>query len=190
MTQHRDIQFPPRSELPPGVLIPRVPALGTSWYERGFWYWARRAGTVLLLCVGVAIYAAIIAGVITAAGPPGSAGFLGVLIAESVFSVVTGVFAFRHLWRLGITGRSAEGNPHAGSGAGAGLLIFQAGVVGAAILAVSVLLSAGFVLAVLVMWLVPVLPAEQHARDFVAGQLRQDRAHHAHPYRQRGRRTR
>lgn len=190
MTQHRGTQFPPRAELPAGVLIPRVPALGTSWYERGFSYWARRTGAVLLLCVAVAIYAAIIAGVMRAAGPPGSAGFFGVLIAELVFSAVTGVFAFRHLWRLGLTGRSAERNPHAGSGVSAGLLIFQAGVAGAAILAVSVLLSAGFVLAALVMWLAPVLPAERHARDFVAGQLRQYRADHAHPYRKHGRRTR
>jgi hypothetical protein len=167
-----------------------VPALGTSWYERGFSYWARRAGAVLLLCVAVAIYAAIIAGVMSAAGPPGSAGFIGVLIGEVVFSAVTGVFAFRHLWRLGITGRSAQGSPRGAAGAGAGLLAFQAGVVGAAILAASVLLSAGFVLAALVMWLAPVLPAERYARDLVARELEQYRSDHAHPYRKRGRRTR
>lgn len=182
--------FPPRAGLPPGILLPRVPALGTSWYERGLSYWARRTGAVLLLCVAVAIYATIIAGVMLAAGPPGSAGFLGVLAGELVFSAVTGVFAFRHLCRLGITGRSAESSPRTGAaGAGAGLLAFGAGPVGAAILAVSVLLSAGFVLAALVMWLLPVLPAERHARDLVASQLRQHRADHAHPYRKRGRRT-
>ncbi len=134
----------------------------------------------------MAVYAAIIAGVMRAAGPPGSAGFLGVLIAELVLSAVTGVFAARHLWRLGITGRSAKGNPHAGSGASAGLLIFQAGVVGAAILTVSALLSAGFVLAALAIWLVPVLPAERHARDLVASQLRQ---HRADSHRKHGRRS-
>lgn len=183
--------LPPRSELPPGILIPRVPALGTSWYERGLSYWARRAGAVLLLCVAVAVYATVISGAVRAAGPPGSAGFLGVLLAEIVFSAVTGVFAFRHLWHLGITGRSAAGNPRAGAGgAGAGLLVFQAGAVGAAILAVSVLLSAGFVLAALVLWLLPVHPAERRARDLVATQLRQYHADHSRPHPKRGRRSR
>lgn len=183
--------FPPRSELPPGILIARIPVLGTSWYERGFSYWARRAGAVLLLCVAVAIYTAVISGAVRAAGPPGSAGFLGVLLAEIVFSAVTGVFAFRHLWRLGITGRSARGNPRGGAaGAGAGLLAFQAGAGGAVILAASVLLSAGFVLAALLLWLVPVPPAERRARDLAERQLRQYHADHSHPHRKHGRRTR
>jgi hypothetical protein len=167
-----------------------VQALGTSWYERGLYYWARRTGIVLLLCVGVAIYATIIAGVMLAAGPPGSAGFLGVLVGEIVFSAVTGVLAFRHLWRLGISGQSAQGSPHGAAGAGAGLLLFQAGVAGAALLAVSALLSAGFLLAALILWLVPVPPAERRARDLVARQLQVYRADHAHPYRKHGRRKR
>lgn len=181
--------FPPRAELPPGIWIPRVPALGTSWYERGFPYWARRAGAVLLLCVAVAIYVAVIAGAVRAAGPPGSAGFGAVLLAEIVISAVTGVFAFRHLWRLGITGRSASGSPRGASGAGAGLLLFQAGAAGAAMLAASVLLSAGFVLAALALWLVPVPPAERRARDLVAARLRQYHADRSHPHRKHGRRS-
>jgi hypothetical protein len=191
MTRHGDARFPPRGELPPDILIPRLAGLGTSWYERRLSYWSRRAGAVLLLVIAVAIYSTIIAGVVSAAGPPGSTGFLAALLAEIVFSIATGVFAFRHLWRLGISGRSTRGNPRTGAaGASAGILAFGAGAVGVAILVVSALLTAGFVLAALAIWLVPVPPAEQHARRFVADQLRQYRTDHSHPYRKHGRRTR
>ena len=76
-------------------MIERLPALGTSWYERGVSYWAWRAGTTLLLLAGVAIYVAIISGVVHAAGSPGSPGFLAVLTAEAVFSLGTAALLIR-----------------------------------------------------------------------------------------------
>lgn len=115
------VRFPPRSELPPGVVIQRLPALGTSWYERRFSYWARRTGGLLLLLAGAAIYIAIISGPIRAAGPPGSPGFLAALAAEIVFSLLTGVLIFRHLWRLGISGQSVRSSPSRNGRRGAGL---------------------------------------------------------------------
>lgn len=51
---HAGMQFPPRAQLPPGITILRLPALGTTWYERGFWYWSRRAGGVFVLALGAA----------------------------------------------------------------------------------------------------------------------------------------
>jgi hypothetical protein len=167
---------PRRAELPPGVTVRKLPVVGRTWYERGFGYWARRAGAVLLLCVAVAVYATIIAGVVLAAGRPGSAGFLAVLVAEVAFSLVSGVFAFRHLRGLGRSGRATRGNRSAGAaGAGAGLTAFWLGGVGAFLLVVSVLLSSGFVLAALAIWLTPVPPAERRARELLADQLGPDR---------------
>jgi hypothetical protein len=85
------MRFPARAELPPGLKIPRLPALGTTWYERGFAYWARRIGGLIVLTATGAIYLAIISGLVQAAGPPGPPGFLAVLATEAVFTAVTGV---------------------------------------------------------------------------------------------------
>jgi hypothetical protein len=169
------MRFPPRGELPPGVVIQRIPVLRTSWYERRFSYWARRTGIVLLLIAGVAIYIAIISGPVNAAGPAGSPGFLAALTGEIVFSLVTGVLMFRHLWRLGISGRSAGARPSRSGrvGAGLGMLASSAGgAVGAFLIVVGALISGGVVLAAIAIWLVPVPPAEQYARRQLAETLR------------------
>jgi hypothetical protein len=173
-------RFPPRSELPPDMTIIRLPFLGRTWYERSFWYWCRRIWGVILLIITVAIYAGIITGVMNAAGPPGSPGYLAVLIGETVFSLVTAVFTFRHLWQLGASGRALRGNPRATrAGVGASFLAFKAGVLGAVLLAASALLTAGFALGALAIWLTPVPPTEQFARRMLAEelQLRQNRPH-------------
>lgn len=170
--------FPPRNELPPDVTIIRLPFLGRTWYERGFWYWCRRTWGVTLLLITVAIYAGIIAGVMNAAGPPGSPGYLAVLTGEAVFSLVTAVFAFRHLWQLGVSGRAVRGNPQtARAGVGATFLAFKAGILGAVLLAACVLLTAGFALGALAIWLTRVPPTEQYARRMLAEELQQ---HHPH----------
>jgi hypothetical protein len=152
-------RFPPRDRLPPGVMITSLPGLGTSWYERRFSYWCRRAGAVALLVIAVVVYVLIIAGIVRAAGPPGSPGFLALLTAEIVFTIVTGIWSFRHLWRLGITGRALRRNRAAGSA-------------GAALLAVGTLLTAGVVLAALIMWLTPIPSAERYARQRMEEDLR------------------
>jgi hypothetical protein len=187
MTSYRDVAFPPRAGLPPGVTITRLPGLGTSWYERGIVYRARRLGNVLLLCIAVATYAAIIAGVVLAAGRPGSADFLTALSAEIVFSVATGVWSFRHLWRTGISKAARPANRGvAGAGASTALSAFWLGGAGALILVVSVLLTSGFALAALAIWLLPVPPTERRARDQLADEIRFHRlaADLQHPYHQ------
>jgi len=199
MTSYQEVGFPPRAGLPPGVTIARLPGLGTSWYERGILYWARRVGNVLLLCTAVATYAAIITGVVLAAGRPGSAGFLAVLSAEIVFSLATGVFSFRHLWRIGI-GRPARPANRGVSSAGvsAALGAFWLGGIGALILVVSVVLTSGFALAALAIWLVPVPPTERRARGRLTDELKVHRLdadlkqqyHQARPHRKRGGRRR
>jgi len=198
MTSYHEVAFPARTGLPPGVTITRLPGLGTSWYERGIVYWARRLGNVLLLGIAVATYAAIITGVVLAAGRPGSAGFLAVLSAEIVFSVATGVWSFRHLWRIGISKPARPGSRGmASAGASTALSAFWLGGAGALILLVSILLTSGFALAALAIWLLPVPPAERRARGQLADQLRVNRLaadlrepyHRAHARRkQKGRR--
>jgi hypothetical protein len=195
MTGYQGAAFPPRAVLPPGVTIARLPGLGTSWYERGPLYWARRAGNVLLLCVAVATYAAIIAGVMLAAGRPGSPGFLAVLVAEIVFSLVTGVFSFRHLWRIGLSkpARTAS-RGLTSAGVSAALGAFWLGGVGALILVVSIVLTSGFALAALAIWLLPVPPTERRARRQLADELKYHRLaadlrqhrHQGRPRRNRG----
>lgn len=173
---HGGTRLPARTGLPPGVTITRLPVLGTSWYERRFSYWCRRAGAVALLAIAVVIYVLIITGIIMAVGQPGSPGFLAVATAEIVFTIATGIWSFRHLWRLGVTGRALRRNRAAGSaGASAGLMAFWAGGVGVALLLAGALLTAGFVLATLVMWLSPVLPTERYARQLLDDDLRVDR---------------
>lgn len=168
-------RLPPRRDLPPGVVIVSLPGLGKTWYERGFSYWARRVGMQLLLLAGLALYLAIISGVVRAAGPPGSAGFLAVLVAEAAFTLVTAVLLIRHSYRAGISGRLAgsAGARTGSAGAGWGLLAASAGgPAGAVLIALAAVFSAGFMVAVNVLWLLPVLPAEQHARRQVAEALR------------------
>lgn len=168
-----EVAFPARAGLPPGITIARLPGLGTSWYERGPLYWLRRTGNLLLLCIAVATYAGIITGVMLAAGRPGSPAFLTVLMAEIVFSLVTAVFSFRHLWRIGVS-RPARPASRAlsGTGVSAALNAFWLGGAGALILVVSIVLTSGFALAALAIWLLPVLPAEQRARRQLAEELR------------------
>jgi hypothetical protein len=165
--------FPPRDRLPPGVTVTRLPGLGTSWYERRFSYWCRRAGAVALLAIAVVVYVLIIAGIVRAGGPPGSPGFLTLLTAEIVFTIVTGILSFRHLWRLGITGRALRRNRAAGSaGASAGLVAFWARGVCGALLIAGALLTAGFVLAAFAIWLTPIPPTERYARQRMEEDLR------------------
>jgi hypothetical protein len=180
MTSQNEIRFPPRAELPPGVTIARLPGVGRSWYRRGFVYWCRRVGNVLLLGGAVTVYVLIIAGVVLAAGRPGSPGFLAVLAVEIVFSLVSGVFAFRHLWRIGISKPAVLAGRRTRAGVGAAYTAFLAGSVGALLLVVSVLLSSGFALAAFAIWLVPVPPAERRARLLLAEELRYYH-HHGHP---------
>lgn len=178
MTPRGLVRFPPRNELPPGVRIIKLPFLGRTWYERGFWYWCRRVMGVILFVITLAIYLGIIVGVMNAAGPPGSAGYLAVMIGEIVFSLITSVFAFRHLRRVGNSARAVYGNRQtARAGAGAAFLTFSSGVAGAALMAAAVLLSAGFALAVLALWLTPVLPTEQFARRVLTEQLQAQQSH-------------
>jgi hypothetical protein len=179
------VRFPPRAELPPGLKIPKLPALGTTWYERGFAYWARRVGGLIVMAATGATYLAIISGLVQAAGPSGSPGFLAVLTTETVFTVVTGVLMFRHFWRAGVSGQitnARTGRNRGPAAASLGLLAASAGTVGAFFIVIGAVLTAGFALALIALALVPVLPVEQYARRQLAEQLLQrQHGHRASP---------
>jgi len=186
MSKYQVVRFPPRAQLPPGVIITKLPMIGRTWYKRGVAYWARRVGCVFILLVGLAVGATFIGAAMLAAGPPGSPGFLAVLAAECVFSPVTGVLFFRHLWGLGISGNSTGSNARGGAaGASTALALSHFGPLGALLVVCSGLVSAGFLLGTLAIWLVPVPPAERHAREFLALELQLQR-HHRHPSHKRG----
>jgi hypothetical protein len=104
-----------------------------------------------------------------------------------VFSPVTGVLFFRHLWRLGISGQSTGSNARGGAaGASTALALAHFGALGALLVVCSGLLSAGFLLGTLAIWLVPVPPAERHERKFLAYQLK-NAQYRRHPPGKRGR---
>lgn len=48
-------RLPPRSSLPRDVVIPALPGLGVSWYDRGARYWMHRAALALGMAVAVAV---------------------------------------------------------------------------------------------------------------------------------------
>lgn len=174
------VRFPPRSELPPDVLILKLPFLGRTWYKRGVGYWCRRALGVFLLLVTLAIYAGIVFGVMNAAGTAGSPGYLAVLTAEIVFSAVASVFGFRHLRELGVSGRAVIGGSRSTrAGADANGPGSTASILGTVLLTASAILTAGFVLGALGIWLLRVPPTEQFARRVLTEQL-QTRQNHPH----------
>lgn len=174
-------RFPPRASLPHDVTILRLQLLGTSWYKRGVLYWARRAGISAMLLLVLVAYLAMIGGVLQAISKPGTGTYWLLVVAEIVFTLVSGVLMFRHLWQLGVTGRSVRGGPsRAGrAGAGIGALAFSMGGVLAGLLVLCSLITAGVVLAVFVMWLVPVPPTEQYARRVLAEELQGRQSHHS-----------
>jgi hypothetical protein len=177
----RGFRFPPRASLPRDVTIPRLPLLGRSWYKRGFLYWARRTGISAVLVLVLVAYLAMIEAVLQAISKPGTGPYWVLVAAEVVFTLVSGVLMFRHLWRLGVSGRSVRGGSsrYGRAGAGTGALAFSAGGVLAGLLVLCSVITAGVVLAAFVMWLVPVPPTEQYARRILSEELQ---LRHNHPH--------
>lgn len=173
--QSHRVRLPPRSELPPEVTLERLPLVGTSWYERGVNYWARRIGIGVVLAVVVVVYVAAIEAVLQDISSPGSALYYGLAAAEVVFTLVTGVWVFRRMWRNTLRGKGINQKQatRAGrAGASVGTLAFSMGGVLAGLIVFSSLLTAGLFLAAFVTWILPMPPAERYARSRIAERLR------------------
>jgi hypothetical protein len=185
-------RFPPRDQLPPGVTVEHLRGLGTTWYERGFSYWARRIGATIVLAALVALWTVIVGAIIHHTGPAGSPAFIAILTAEIVVSLVTGVWEFRRNWAHPSpwTSRDDDRTRTAGAWAGSlGSLIRTGNVLAGFVIGILALLSYGGILAAFVMSLARELPSERAARQRFAEELEHyrflhhDRSSHHHKHR-------
>jgi hypothetical protein len=171
-------RFPPRSELPPEVTIRPLPLVGTTWYERGVSYWARRTGIGIIFAAVLVVYPLMIWGALQAVSAPGTALYYGLLTAEVIFTIVTAVLMYSRARRNWLSGKGAsrDDTARAGraarAGSGTGTLAFAAGGLLAGLLVLSSLFTAGLVLAAFAIWMAPVPPMEQYERRHIAERLR------------------
>jgi hypothetical protein len=166
--------------------------LGTTWYERGFSYWARRIGATIAMAAMVALWTVIVGAIIHHTGPVGSPAFIAILTAEIVVSLVTGVWEFRRNWTHPSrrTSRDDDRTRTVGAWAGGlGSLIRTGNVLAGFVIGILALLSYGGILAAFVMSFAPVLPPERAARQRLANDLEHyrflhhDRSSHHHKHR-------
>jgi hypothetical protein len=151
-------QLPPRHELPRDVVVPVLPGLGLTWYDRrGAGYWGRRAGMSLLWLFLTALVTLITVAILIALYHRSLAGFTVVLVIEVVYSLA--ILAF-----FAVATARGWNDPHPAT-------IRPGNVLGQIFLILSSL-TIGLYLALLVTSLLPETPAERHARLQVAGQLR------------------
>jgi hypothetical protein len=149
--------LPPRRSLPRDVVVPVLPGLGLSWYDRrGAGYWGRRAGMALLWVLLTALVTLIVVAILIALWHRSAAGFALVLLLEVAWSL--GILAF-------FATATARGwndpDPEA---------IRPGNVAGQVFFGLS-FLTPGLYLALLVTSLLPETPAEHHARLKVAAAL-------------------
>jgi hypothetical protein len=172
----RSGRLPPRSGLPRGVTVESVPWLGTTWYERGRAYWARRLALTVFALAILALYTTIVA--LFLAGVYDSSGrhawFYGLLAFEIVFSVLTGgYFLYRMIRHPAFTtaaGLAAARRRPSGA-SGLGILARSGFVLGQLLIVLIAALTYGLWAAALVRSLSPSLPAEGEARRRLAEML-------------------
>ncbi len=87
-----DTRLPPRRSLPRDVVVPVLPGLGLSWYDRGRRYWMRRAGMSLMWAVLLTLIVLFDAGLFSAIRHTSRTGFYVGLGADA--AVTLGVLAY------------------------------------------------------------------------------------------------
>ena len=91
--QRRDADtLPPRHSLPRDVLVPTLPGLGLTWYDRGSGYWIRCAALALMWAVVTTFLTLITLGILAAIHRRSQAGFLIAVTVEVAYSA--GLLAF------------------------------------------------------------------------------------------------
>lgn len=168
------LRLPSRSELPAWAIVQEVPALGTTWYERGLRYWTRRAGLTLFLAALTPFMAFLTWVVVRSAGPPGSTPFLVVGGVVAAYTVVTFALTLVMLPRragraAGPTGDTAR---HGRTGARLGMAAQAGNALAGVLVGVGAVVTLGFWAGGLVLSLLPTLPAERVARQRLAELLR------------------
>lgn len=167
-------------------MIPRLPAVGTTWYERGFAYWVRRVAVTVLLAAILAAWTALIGAFVRASGPAGSPEFITVLTAEIIISLATGIWMFYRLWKHPSQAWRTGWRPAQGTAAGAGtagILVRAGSAIATVVFVIGVLLTYGLFLALFLRSLVPVQPTEREARRVLADQLQHHHPHLRHDHR-------
>jgi hypothetical protein len=147
------------------VVVPVLPGLGLTWYDRrGAGYWARRAAMSLLWVFLTALVTLITVAILIALYHRSTAGFTVVLGLEIAYSLAILVFFAVATARTWSDPQPATIRPR--------------NVPGQVFFAVS-FLAVGLYLALLLTSLLPETPIERHARLGVAAELR--RRGHAVP---------
>lgn len=175
------VQFPPRADLPPGVYVEKLPVLGTTWYERGPAYWVRRAWLFLIFALVVTLTSLLVGGFLAGLKDSSHDGFVGVLTAEIVWSIVIIVFGLirtRQRWNDPEPAPRLTRGQHraAGLGGAIGTLARAGFVLGQAVLVLGSLLFFGLYVMLLIYALLPEYPPEHKARLRLARQLARHRA--------------
>ena len=171
------VAFPPRSGLPGGITVEKIPWLGTTWYERGLAYWALRLALTLFAVVFLALFTAIL--VVFLQGVYRSsqrhAWFYGLLAFEIVFSLATGGYLTYRMIKHPVTATTddlAAARPRVRGAAGVGILARSGSVLAQLFIVLVAALSYGLWAAATMRSLSPVLPTERQARQRLAERLR------------------
>jgi len=170
-------RLPPRSALPRDVVVESLSGLGTTWYDRGAAYWARRAGLALMWAVLITLVTLIVVGFLGAIRGSSKTGFYAALAVEVAWSLTIIVwFGVRTVQRWNDPApprRLARRSRRAASGGAAlGVLARSGFVIGAAFLVIGSLFFLGLYVALFISYLLPEIPAEHQARLRLAERLR------------------
>lgn len=154
-----------------------VPWLGTTWYERGLAYWARRSALTGFAAAILALFTAILVlflqGVYRSSGR--HAWFYGLLWFEIVLSLATGGYLLYRMIKHPATTTAASlaaTRRRIGGAGGLGILARSGFVLAQLLIVLIAALSYGLWTAALVRSLSPVLPVERQARQRMAERLR------------------
>lgn len=170
--------LPPRSQLPRGVSVPDIPALGTTWYERRRPYWLRRLGMTVFAALAVSLFVAILADVLYAVYQDSPRACYVLVGLEAVFSLATGGYMFHRLVRHPAPLSETLHGPRrpwtrlGKVGAGTGVLARAGSALAGCFIVAAAALGLGIWVAFLLRSLTPVLPTERQARQKLAEQLR------------------
>jgi hypothetical protein len=170
------VQFPPRSALPRGITIDRVPMLGTTWYERGGRYWLRRVLMVVVSVLVLALVVALLRGFFGAIRQTSVTGFwvaLGIEVAYSLAVIVFLVVRAKRRWHdLQPLRPRPVGRAAGSTGAVLGTLARSGLVIGQLVLVVGTMLFVGLYVALFLAMLTPETIWERPARLALADRLR------------------
>ena len=164
-------QLPPRRGLPRDVVVPALPGLGVTWYDRGPGYCARRAGLSLLWLLLVLLVVAFDVGLFTGIRHSSRAGFAVAVGADAALALAVIAFVVvrtARRWHTPKPPRRARGPAGRTGRGGLAQLLYPVGVLVAAVV---FLLCPGLFIAMFVGSLLPVTLAERQARLELAEQL-------------------